>query len=103
MKPYWKRHSQRTQAQSLARDLARSGVHANHHSIVAELTLVHGIVKAPEWLALIAGQLDKLCALAQASPDGTQDRPLQLAEWLCRIRQMGSATRLTAHVTPSRE
>jgi hypothetical protein len=71
VRPYWKRQIERTQVQQFARDLARSGRHADHQSIFTELEAVHGIADVPDWLALIASQLDRLCALAQASAQKT--------------------------------
>jgi hypothetical protein len=52
----------------VARDLARSGQHENHHSIFAELEMVEGFADARRCLTdrVISAQLDRLCAMAQS-------------------------------------
>jgi hypothetical protein len=49
-----------------ARDLARSGQHLNHKSIIAELEFMEGFAEAGDRLRIIRSQLDHLCALAQS-------------------------------------
>ena len=45
-KAHWKIQNQRTKVLNLARDLARSGQHQTHHSILAELEIVEGFAEA---------------------------------------------------------
>ena len=64
----WRLKGQRTKVLRLARDLARSGQHQSHHSIVEELKQVEAFTEAHRCLTnrLIAAQLDRLCAMASA-------------------------------------
>jgi hypothetical protein len=83
---YWNTQLQRTKVLGLARDLARSGQHENHHGILAELEAVEGFATAHRCLTdrVISAQLDRLCAIAQASaPAGAPD----LAGFLAKTRQ----------------
>ena len=51
-----------------ARELARSGRHPDHKSIIAELETVDGLADASARLQGVRSQLDLLCALAQLRP-----------------------------------
>jgi hypothetical protein len=51
-----------------ARELARSGQHPDHKSILAELEPMEGFAETLGRLELIRSQLDRLCALAQSGP-----------------------------------
>ena len=66
---YWERQLQRTKVLKLARDLARSGQHENHQSILMELEVVEGFAEVHRCLTdrVICAQLDRLCAMAHAS------------------------------------
>jgi hypothetical protein len=66
---YWREQHQRTKVLKIARDLARSGHHANHETIIAEIELSKGFADVRRCLtqSFIPGQLDRLCAVAQAS------------------------------------
>ena len=65
----WKAYGQRSKVLNLARDLARSGQHADHRSIIAEVELLEGFAELRDRLgdSALRLQLDRLCALAQAS------------------------------------
>ena len=79
---FWNTQRQRTKVLGLARDLARSGQHENHHSILPELVAVEGFAAAHRCLTAraISAQLDRLCAIAQASaPAGARDLTAFLA------------------------
>jgi hypothetical protein len=82
-KAHWKIQNQRTKVLNLARDLARSGQHQTHHSILAELEIVEGFVDAYRSLTdrAISSQLDRLCAMAQAPARS------KLATFLAKTRQ----------------
>ena len=64
---YAKAQAQRGKVLQLARQLARSGEHENHQSIIAELAID---TNAHSYLGerVISAQLDRLCAMAQSSP-----------------------------------
>ena len=47
-----------------ARDLARSGRHPDHQSILAELEPMEGFADAQERLRVLRSQLNHLCAMA---------------------------------------
>ena len=66
----WKAYGQRSKVLNLARDLARSGQHADHRSIIAHIELVGDFADVRDRLVdrAIRSQLDRLCLLAQASP-----------------------------------
>ena len=83
-KAHWKIQNQRTKVLNLARDLARSGQHQTHHSILAELEIVEGFADAYGRLTdqVISSQLDRLCAMAQAPA-----RASKLAAFLAKARQ----------------
>jgi hypothetical protein len=59
-------HTQRQRVLNRARDLARSGQHPDHKSIIAHLEPMEGFAEAGDRLRDIRGQLDRLCALAQS-------------------------------------
>ena len=83
-KAHWKIQNQRTKVLKLARDLARSGQHETHHSIVAKLEIVEGFADAYRSLTdrAISAQLDRLCAMAQVPA-----RASELAAFLAKTRQ----------------
>ena len=83
-KAHWKIQNQRTKVLNLARDLARSGQHETHRSILAELEIVEGFADAYGRLTdqVISSQLDRLCAMAQAPA-----RASKLAAFLAKTRQ----------------
>jgi hypothetical protein len=58
---------------NLARDLARSGLHIDHTTIVRELEAMEGFAAARPRLEdrAIRSQLDKLCAMSRASSAGS--------------------------------
>ena len=64
-----KLQGQRTKVLRLARDLARSGQHESHHSIVAELQFLAGFADTHRCLTnrVISAQLDRLCVMAQSA------------------------------------
>ncbi len=64
-KAFWKAHKDRSKVLTLARNLARSGQHASHLTILAELEMVEGFAEAQRCLTEgpIRSQIDKLCAL----------------------------------------
>ena len=66
--PPWRTRAQRTKVLELARDLARSGCHPDHTSILAQLEPMEGFADARVRLeeSAIRLQLDRLCALARA-------------------------------------
>jgi len=72
---FWNTQRQRTKVLGLARDLARSGQHENHHSILPELVAVEGFAAAHRCLTdrAISAQLDRLCTIAQASAPAGAD------------------------------
>jgi len=83
---FWNTQRQRTKVLGLARDLARSGKHENHHSILPELVGVEGFAAAHCCLTdrAISAQLDRLCTIARVSaPAGAPD----LTEFLANTRQ----------------
>ena len=55
--------AERAKVLNVARDLARSGQHPNHESIVAQMEPLD--IAARDGLQDIRTQLDRLCALAQ--------------------------------------
>jgi hypothetical protein len=70
MKPAaYKVSAQRRKVLQTARDLARSGQHSDHKSIVAHLELLDGFVEVRHWFGepVMRLQLDRLCALARES------------------------------------
>ena len=76
MKPaFSKTHARRSKLVEHARNLARSGDHADHASILRELERIEDIDVAREALAspLIRLQLDRLCALAQLTADARRN------------------------------
>ena len=64
--------ARRTKLLKLARDLARSGQHQDHHSIVAELHAAGDFFEAQRCLTdrAICAQLDRLCAMASGRSSG---------------------------------
>jgi hypothetical protein len=65
----WRLKGQRTKVLRLARDLARSGQHQSHQSIVEELKQIEAFADAHHCLMnrVISAQLDRLCAMALGS------------------------------------
>jgi hypothetical protein len=54
----------------VARDLARSGQHPDHTSVIAELEVMEGFAEARGWFegSAMRLQLNRLCAVAQTKP-----------------------------------
>ena len=65
-------HKKRTKVLNHARELARSGIHADHKSILVEVTGREDFAVARKWLenSAFLAQLDKLCAKAQRAAEG---------------------------------
>jgi hypothetical protein len=82
---YTEAHGHRTKLLRHARDLARSGEHEDHRSIVAALGSGNDPGEARRWLTdrLITAQLDKLCGIAQTSAPANART---LAAWLTSAR-----------------
>ena len=83
---YSQRNAQRTKLLRVARDLARSGQHENHQSILTELRLIEGFADTRICPSdrVISGQLDRLCAMARNS---SQTSTPVLATFLAQARQ----------------
>jgi hypothetical protein len=62
--------TRRRQALNHARDLARSGQHPDHKSIIAQLEATEGFAEVRGWLegSAMRSQLDRLCSLGQTGP-----------------------------------
>ena len=62
-------HRLRAKALNHARELARSGMHADHKSIMVEVTARDDFAVARKWLenSAFRAQLDRLCAKARRS------------------------------------
>jgi hypothetical protein len=76
-------YARRAKVLRLARDLARSGQHESHHTILAELEVIERFSEVRGCIRerIISAQLDRLCALARASsPASPQALALFLAE-----------------------
>ncbi len=58
---------QRARLLNRARELARTGRHPDHTSILAQLETVEGFAGAAEEIAPIRLQLDRLCGMKQAA------------------------------------
>ncbi len=56
---------QRARLLNRARELARTGRHPDHKSILAQLEAVEGFADAAKEIAPIRLQLDRLCAMKQ--------------------------------------
>ena len=56
---------QRVRLLNRARELARTGRHQNHKSIVAQLETAEGFAAATKEIEPIRFQLDRLCAMAR--------------------------------------
>ena len=56
---------QRARLLNRARELARTGRHPDHRSILAQLEVVEGFADAAKEIAPIRLQLDRLCAMKQ--------------------------------------
>ena len=71
-KPFWKAHLGRTKLLSHARQLARSGQHPDHRSIIMQMELADGFGDAHRLLVRpgISAQLDKLCTMAAPTRNG---------------------------------
>jgi len=54
----------------VARDLARSGQHPDHRSVIVELEAMEGFAEARGWFegSAMRLQLNRLCAVAQTRP-----------------------------------
>jgi hypothetical protein len=54
----------------IARDLARSGQHPDHKSVIAQLEATEGFAEVRGWLegSAMRLQLDRLCALGRIGP-----------------------------------
>jgi hypothetical protein len=85
-KDHGKTQHQRAKVLKLARDLARSGQHESHHTIVAQLHLLHEFGAAHHCLTerIVCFQLDRLCAAAQSSAQASGSA---LADFLAQTRQ----------------
>jgi hypothetical protein len=66
MNKHGKVHDRRVKVLNHARELARSGQHPDHKSIIAHLEHLEGFAEAHNRLRDLRGQLDRLCALAQS-------------------------------------
>jgi hypothetical protein len=66
---YRQSYRHRANVLKLARDLARSGRHLNHESIIAELEGVQGFADVQRCFRdkFIMSQLDRLCLMARTS------------------------------------
>jgi hypothetical protein len=62
--------AQRKRLLDVARDLARSGQHPDHSSIIAQLESMEGFAEVRDWLEgrAMRLQLNRLCALGQNGP-----------------------------------
>jgi hypothetical protein len=65
--PTWRSTAQRKRLLDVARDLARSGQHPNHKSVIEQLEATEGFAEVRGWLegSAMRLQLDRLCALGQ--------------------------------------
>jgi hypothetical protein len=65
-------YRQRAKVLNYARELARSGVHTDHKSIMVEVTARDDFAVARKWLenSAFRAQLDKLCAQARRAAEG---------------------------------
>ncbi|HEX2552249.1 MAG TPA: hypothetical protein VHL98_01015 [Microvirga sp.] len=70
--PSRKAHNRRKRVLDLARRLARSGVHADHRSILPLLEGLEGFADVRGQLTdpVFQAQLDRLCIMARAADDG---------------------------------
>jgi hypothetical protein len=68
--PTWRSTAQRKRLLDVARDLARSGQHPDHTSVIAELEAMEGFAEARGWFegSAMRLQLNRLCAVAQMRP-----------------------------------
>ena len=80
----WSLKGQRTKVLRLARDLAPSGQHQSHRSIVEDLKQVEAFAEAHRCLTnrAISAQLDRLCAMASV-----QAGAASLAAYIAETRQ----------------
>jgi hypothetical protein len=62
----WKIRIQSVKLLNRARQLARSGGHADHRTIFAQLEMMDGFADARARLGDFRSQLDRICALAQS-------------------------------------
>ena len=58
-------YRERARLLNRARELARSGQHTDHTSIITHLETLEGFTDARERLATIRGQLNRLCAMVR--------------------------------------
>ena len=68
--PTWRSTAQRKRLLDVARDLARSGHHPDHKTIIAELEALEGFAEARGWFegSAMRLQLNRLCAVDQTRP-----------------------------------
>jgi hypothetical protein len=64
--PNWRTSAQRSRVLQLARELARSGQHPDHMSIIMELEPMDGFAETRDRLRDIRAQLDHLCRMARS-------------------------------------
>ena len=67
MRAYDQKHKQRARLLNRARELARTGRHSDHKSILVQLETVEGFAGAAEEIDPIRLQLDRLCAMKQVA------------------------------------
>jgi hypothetical protein len=65
--PTWRSTAKRKRLLDVARDLARSGQHSDHKSVIEQLEATEGFAEVRGWLegSAMRLQLDRLCALGQ--------------------------------------
>jgi hypothetical protein len=65
--PTWRSTAKRKRLLDVARDLARSGQHSDHKSVIEQLEATEGFAEVRGWLegSAMRLQLDWLCALGQ--------------------------------------
>ncbi len=66
MRAYDWNQRQRARLLNRARELARTGRHPDHNSILAQLQTIEGFVEAAKEIEPIRFQLDRLCAMSRA-------------------------------------
>jgi hypothetical protein len=78
---YSTRYVQHHKMMNLARKIARSGEHANHHDVLSRLMIMEDPGLVQEWLKNYAFclQLDRLCAVAQGTAHDLTSRPFKRA------------------------
>jgi hypothetical protein len=63
MRAYDQKHKDRARLLNRARELARTGRHPDHKSILAQLETAEGFTEAAKEIEPIRFQLDRLCAV----------------------------------------